>query len=48
MEIIGVVEPVLEKAIEPLECDMMSESGRGLDWRLELEVDRVDNRFIQL
>lgn len=41
----GVVEPVLDMAPEPLECEMHTEAGLEWDWRLSVDEDRPDHRF---
>lgn len=41
----GVVEPVLDMAPEPLECEIHTEAGLEWDWRLSVDEDRPDHRF---
>jgi hypothetical protein len=44
---IGTVEPVFEKAAEPLEWETVGDSGRGLPSGLELcDPDMAERRFI--
>jgi hypothetical protein len=45
--VMGTVEPLWEKATEPLEHDTEGDSGAGLEFRLDCcELDMVERRFI--
>jgi hypothetical protein len=48
LPIMGAVEPSCENAIDPLEHDTEGDSGRGLEFLLEVcELEMVDRRLIQ-
>lgn len=44
----GAVEPEVEKAKEPFDCETVAEPGRGLEGRLESREENVERRFSQV